>query len=220
MKILCINPNSSDRITERIYQAVKDLENEKLNVDVIKIEDAPPAIVNIGDELIAGTKVMETLKSCEKEYDAAVIACFADPGLYVAREGCSIPVAGLYESSAAFARMTGFRYSIIASGNESDISPWIRSVRALGDENHVASIRYMDSSVEEAANVDEREIIKQIEVCRKKDGADSVILGCAAFAGIGKRLSKLTGIHVIDGIEESVRLAEMQYMYRGGDCDD
>lgn len=216
MKILCINPNSSSRITERISQTVKKLENETLNIDVIRLEDAPPAIVTLSDELIAGMKVVEKLKDNENQYDAGVIACFADPGLYVAREECSIPVAGLYESSAAFARMTGFRYSIIASGNETDISPWVRSVRALGDENHVASIRYVNSSVEEAANIDENEIIKQIDICKKNDGVDSIILGCAAFAGLGKRLSELTGMHVIDGMEESIRFVEMQHAYRKG----
>lgn len=214
MKILFINPNSSDLVTETLRKAAEPLQTESMQIDVVHCCNTPRGIVSSYDELKAGIAVVELLLQQEVNYDGAVIGCFADPGLRAARELIRIPVAGLYESSAIFARMQGRRYSVLASGNEADISPWIGSIRDLGDTDNIASIRYIGSTVEEASKVSDDVICQTIDVCRKKDGADTVILGCAAFAGRGESLSKRTDIPVIDGVEEAVRVIEMMVSYR------
>lgn len=214
MKILLINPNSSDLVTETLQKAAKPLQRESLRIDVTHCHNMPKGIVSSYDELKAGLAVVELLQQQEADYDGAVIGCFADPGLRAARELAGIPVTGLYESSAFFARMQGRRYSVLASGNEADISPWIGSIRDLGDTGNVASIRYIGSTVEEATKASDDIICQTIDTCRKKDGADAVILGCAAFAGRGKSLSERMELPVIDGVEEAVRIVEMMISYR------
>ncbi len=42
-----------------------------------------------------------------------------------------------------------------------------------------------------------------------KDGADSVVIGGAAFAGLGRELQDHAPIPIVDGVECAVRLAEM-----------
>lgn len=214
MKVLLVNPNSSELVTEALRKAVVPMQREDMQIDVIQCVGTPKEIVSSFDELKAGAAAAELLLEKEADYDGTVIGCFADPGLRAARELVRIPVAGLYESSAIFAKLQGRRYSVVASGNEQDISPWIGSIRDLGDIDNVASIRYVGATVEKAMKVSDDEICEIINACRKTDGADAVILGCAAFAGRGEFLSKSTGIHVIDGIEEAVRMVEMMAVYR------
>lgn len=214
MQILLINPNSSEMVTRALQTAADPLQTESLQIHVTHCPDTPEAIVTSYDELKAGAAVVELLMKKQADYDAAIIGCFADPGLRAARECIDKPVAGLYESSAVFARLHGRRYSIIASGNEEDISPWIGSVRDLGDTENLASIRYIGSTVEKAVQASGDELCEIIDLCRKKDGADAVILGCAAFAGRGRFLSKIMGIPVIDGIEEAVSMVKMLADYR------
>ena len=205
MKILLINPNSSAIVTEALRAATAPLQTESLQIQVTHCVDTPKGIVS---------SVTELLIREEPNYDAAIIGCFADPGLRAAREQLAKPVTGLYESSSIFAKLCGRRYSIIASGDETDISPWIGSVRNLGDTENLASIRYIGSTVEAAVTATDEEIYQIIDHCRKKDGADAVILGCAAFAGRGRHLSNAMGFPIIDGIEESVKIAAMMTAYR------
>ena len=214
MKILLINPNSSAIVTEALRAATAPLQTESLQIQVTHCVDTPKGIVSSYDELKAGLGVTELLIREEPNYDAAIIGCFADPGLRAAREQLAKPVTGLYESSSIFAKLCGRRYSIIASGDETDISPWIGSVRNLGDTENLASIRYIGSTVEAAVTATDEEIYQIIDHCRKKDGADAVILGCAAFAGRGRHLSNAMGFPIIDGIEESVKIAAMMTAYR------
>lgn len=220
MKFLLINPNSSQAVTEALRQEAERCGTELLQVDVIGCPAAPRTIVTSFDEMAAGLQVVELLRVKAREYDGAIIGCFADPGLKAAREQISIPVTGLYESSAIFARMRGRRYSIIASGSHLDISPWIGSARALGEMENLASVRYIDSTVERAVDVKNEKICRIIEKCRREDGADAVILGCAAFAGRGRLLSQMMAFPVIDGIEESVRVTEMLVNHRRERGDD
>ncbi len=214
MRIIVINPNSSDIVTNLLKDNVKRFENEEIKIDVVKCEKSPLEICSSYDELIAGIETVKKAKEIEKEYDGVIIGCFADPGLRAAREILSIPIVGMYESSAYFAKLNGIRYSIIASGNYKDISPWIGSARSIGDCDNLASIRYINSSVEETVNVDQKVIIKEINNAILSDGIDSIILGCAAFANRGEKLSAEMSIPVIDGIKESISLVQMLVNYR------
>ncbi len=214
MHLLLINPNSSAMVTETLKAAVLPLQTDTLQIHVTQCANTPKGIVSSYDELKAGAAVVELLMQAQKNYDAAIIGCFADPGLRAARECIDKPVAGLYESSTIFAKLQGRRYSIIASGSEADISPWIGSVRNLGDTENLASIRYIGATVETAVTASDDTICRMIDHCKKRDGADAVILGCAAFAGRGKTLSSIMELPVIDGIEEAISIAKMLTAYR------
>ena len=216
MKILLINPNSSQGVTGVLQREAAQLSTDSLEIDVIGCPLGPGAIITSFDEMAAGLQVVELMRAKEKDYDGAIIGCFADPGLRAARELLHIPVTGLYESSAVFAKTMGRRYSIVASGGYSDISPWFGSARAIGEVENLASVRYLDSTVEEAVNMSDERICQVIDLCRREDGADAVILGCASFAGRGRSLSARMNFSVIDGIEESIRLTEAMINYRKG----
>ena len=212
MKILFINPNSSDAITETLTKEAKKYENAELVIEVKKCEKSPKEITGGYDDLIAGVNVIEMLKR-EKDYDAAVIGCVGDPGLDAARMMIDKPVVGLFESDYTMAKFNGSRYSIVTSGNWEEISAWHLELRKKGESENIASIRYIDSTVEGTLKESNEKIVEEVLKCKKLDGADAVILGCSAFAGRGKELTEMTGIPVIDGIKESIYLAKMLAEY-------
>ena len=210
MKILFLNPNSSIPVTARIREAVSGLGSDSLSIVVGRCPGSPTEIVTAEDELKAGIQAVETLK--KEDFDAAVIGCFADSGLRSARECIIKPVVGLFESSVYFARLKAHRYAIIASGDESEIEPWLGTLRMMGEEQNIHSIECIGAGVEGALHVSDDRILERIRKVRS-EGAGAAILGCAAFAGRGRRLSEAVGIPVIDGVEESIRLAEMLVRY-------
>lgn len=216
MKIVFINPNSSDAVTEAIRQAVKQYNYNGLEVDVVKCQNSPPAICNAADELLAGANVMKMAmeEEFDKKYDAIILGCFADPGLSALRETVTVPVTGMLESSMIFAKLQGKRISIIASGNHEDLSPWDQSLRSIGEANSIASVRCLGSTVEKALEVSEEHILRLVNECIREDGAEVVALGCASFAGKGESLSRMAGIPVIDGIKESLTMAVAMRKYK------
>lgn len=213
MKILMINPNSSQSITEKLLEASKHYFSEMI-IDVVSCPNSPREIVSLQDELIAGMEAVHTLQEKGNDYDSAIIGCFADPGLKAARETSAIPVTGFFESSVIFAKLQGLRYSIIASGDYRDISPWYSTIQGMGEQDNVVSIRCIGLGVNGAVSAKEEVLRETIEKCKYEDGADVVILGCAAFAGRAEALSGATGLPVIDGIRESILIAESMAKYK------
>ena len=84
----------------------------------------------------------------------------------------------------------------MSSCGSEDIAAFHESVRKYGFESRLASVRCLNVGVE---GVDESILDKMKEICRKcfiEDGATGIILGCAGFAGYGRRLTKELGFFV------------------------
>ena len=213
MRVLILNPNSSSEISYVIEREAKKYEKNDLEIDVIHNETAPSEIVTAYDELTSGYDAVRLLKDKINIYDGAIIGCFADPGLYAAKYICNKPVTGFLESSLTYAKLIGFRYSLIASGDQKDISLFKKDLFSRGDINNLASIRYINSTVLDAVNVNPLLLEELSKKCKYEDGANVIILACAAFAGKSDSLSKKIGLPVIDGVKESILLLESLIKY-------
>lgn len=51
-------------------------------------------------------------------------------------------------------------------------------------------------------------IESKINEAKHQEGVDAVVLGCAAFSGMGAKLTENCGIYVSDGIAESILLVK------------
>ena len=72
-----------------------------------------PYIATRAEAQIGGAIALEMLAERHREYDAAIIAAFGDPGLFGARELFDIPVVGMAEASMLTACMLGRRFAIV-----------------------------------------------------------------------------------------------------------
>jgi Asp/Glu/hydantoin racemase len=142
--------------------------------------------------------------------DAILLACFGDPGLFALRELSPAPVIGLAEASMLAAAELAARFSIITGGPR--WAPMLeRLAQALGFGPRLASVRTIDITGGQAASDPQRAAAALARACkdaRSEDGAQSVILGGAGFAGLGAPVAALAGFPVIDSVIAGARAAE------------
>ena len=113
MKILVINPNTSESMTAHLARELMQLKAPGTELTVVNPEHGPVSIESAYDEALAIPPTLALIKQAEQDgYDAAVIACFSDPGLHAARELVSIPVIGIQEATLHVAAQLGFRFTI------------------------------------------------------------------------------------------------------------
>ena len=93
--IVVINPNSTERITQQIRDAVSGLSE---SVTVVTSAEGPPAIETDGD-VIASVEPMLNTADANRGAAAYVIACFSDPGLDELRQTRETPAFGIAESA-------------------------------------------------------------------------------------------------------------------------
>jgi len=209
LNILIINPNTSESVRKDIEIAASKAVSEETNIEVISAPFGPTAIQSYADEAVAQIAVLEELLKRKGTYDAAVIACAADPGLQAAKELLDVPVVGIAEAAYHSACLLGYRFSAIGTGGPEEISLTWETIGKYNLETRCASVETLGIGVlgvkEDTIDLLEKTVRKAVD----EDGANVVCFGCAALAGLGEELSKRVGIPVVDGVTQGVMLAEM-----------
>ena len=114
MKIMIINPNSSEEMTEADAVAARVAAREGTEIVAVTPEFAPASIESFYDEYLCVPGVLnEIKKGDDQNFDAYVIACYGDPGLNAAREMTDKPVIGIAEASLYFACQLAARVAIV-----------------------------------------------------------------------------------------------------------
>lgn len=162
---------------------------------------------------------VERIINAEREgYDAIVISCMYDPGLFEARGIVDIPVMGTLEASGLVCMMMGQMFSIICP-DQVVTSVLRRIIDAYGFRSRCASIRHIDCV---ACNLypdktPTQEIMHRlIEVGKKcvEDGAEILIPGCSIIGTLytkafEKDPIEAIGVPVLDPQIVAFKMAEM-----------
>jgi len=212
LKILCINPNSSSEVTEGIEKiCIKyALPNTEIKVEFIK--KAPSGIESYHDAAISEKYLLDKFKEWKEQHDGFIVACHSDVGVDLLREMTSKPVIGIGEASLLFASVLGHKFSILSLKKK--ILPKKEDlVRKYGFEKRCASIRATGLGVV-ATDKDKREKLVQEGIkAVKEDGAEVLILGCAGMAGFDKKIEKIVGVPIIDGVASALMIMESLIRY-------
>ncbi|MEM2001311.1 MAG: aspartate/glutamate racemase family protein [Candidatus Methanomethylicaceae archaeon] len=212
MRIIVINLNTSREISHKIYEAVLRVKRPDAQVDVVQPRKGPAAIESSYDEAFAVPPMLELVKKANASgYDAIVLGCFCDAGVEAAREISEIPVIAMEEASLALALTLGSKFGIITERRHRVAMKELH-VRRAGLLSRLASIRPSDLSVTELAHNPERAKKLMLALAREMvedDGAEVIIMGCAAMAGYGKDIEKELSIPVIDPVVVAYKFAEM-----------
>lgn len=198
MKILIINPNSSEEMTKIIEKNAKDFVQDDFQVDCILNKTAPPFIISYKDIAETAPGMLEIIKEKEDEYDAFIIACHGDPNLDLLKEVSNKLVVGIGEASMKIASMLGHKFSIIVSG-EKGIPNKEFMVRKYGLENSLASTVVANSSGE----VDWKNQENLINAARKaieEDMSEVIVLGCAGMGHVAVKMQEELKVPVLDGV--------------------
>jgi allantoin racemase len=211
MRILVINPNSSENMTDHLREVLNRIKRSDTELEVVSIPSAPQTIESAYDEALAIPPTLDRVKRANEEgYEAIILACFSDPGLTAAKEISKIPVIGIAEATLHMASMLGAKFSILTTRKER-IASKREYVFLKGLEHFLASVRSLDLSVDETDSDSQKtkmRIFEETEKAISNDGAEVIILGCAGMAGYNAEIESKLKVRVLDPAGVALKVAE------------
>ena len=210
MKLLLINPNISDSVSELIRAEAKRTASPGTEVEVLTAQLGVAYIETRFEALIGAYAAAQLAAEHHERFDAVVVAAFGDPGLGGLREALPVPVTGLTEAALASACLLGQRFSIVAISQR--IRAWYReTVQSYGLEGRLASIRGLDQALPDIGSVQDDQGERLLALARRcvaEDGADVIVLAGAPLAGLARSVRGKLPVPVVDGVSSAVRHAE------------
>ncbi len=170
----------------------------------------PASIQGPEDGLAALPALLDEIKKAQRQdYDAYIVACFDDTGIYEARHLTDKPVVGIGEAAFHASMMLGHTFTVVTTLSVS-VPVISDNINRYGLSSYCKNVRASEVPVLdlELANSDaEQRISSEIEVAIKEDGCGAIVLGCAGMADLPNKLSRKFGIPVIDGVAASTGMA-------------
>jgi Asp/Glu/hydantoin racemase len=208
-RIIVINPNSSEGVTDDIDTALTDLRADaNAAFECLTLAEGPPGIETQRHVDSVVMPMCRLIESCDNRASAYVVACFSDPGLHAARETTRKPVLGIAESGFLTAMTLGDRVGLIGILPTS-IARHTRYIRALGIEDRYAGELAVGLGVTDLAD-ESVTLSRMTEPGRRladEKGADVIVMGCAGMARYRTRLEDDLGIPVIDPTQAAAGMA-------------
>ena len=217
MKILVINPNTSEEFNRKLFQAAKKYALPSTGVKVISPKSGPKSVEGIYDEALSVKGTIEVFIDHEKGFDGFIVACYSDPLIvYALREITQKPVLGIAEASIHLACLLGNKFSIVTTNDR--WGPLLHeAVKKYGVESRCASVRTTGLRVldleSEKEGVVEEAIEREALAAVKQDRAEVICLGCAGMSGFDKALEQKLGVPVLDGFVCALKLLELFQQY-------
>jgi allantoin racemase len=210
MKLLLINPNISESVSELIRAEAQRSAAPGTEIEVVTAPFGVAYIETRFESLIGAYATAQLAAEQHERFDAVVVAAFGDPGLTGLREALPVPVTGLTEAALASAHLLGHRFSIIAISQR--IQAWYREVvESYGFGSRLASIRALDRPLSSIGGVQDEhaQALKALaERAVDEDGAEVIILAGAPLAGLARSLKGQLPVPVVDGVSSAVRHAQ------------
>ncbi|UCF91667.1 MAG: Asp/Glu racemase [Desulfobacterales bacterium] len=210
MRVLLVNPNTTVAMTESIATCARRYARADTEIAALNPTKGPVSIEGYFDEAIATEAVLELLIRHRGCFDAYIIGCFGDPGLFAAREIMTAPVIGMAEAAMLTACTLGYRFAILDVMKRT----WPQMEDLLmryGLQRRCVSVRAVEMPVLETESKSERVRARLIAAGRKaleEDRAEVLLLGCAGMSGLDKDMEKVLGVPVLDGVVCAVKMAE------------
>ncbi len=213
MKILVANPNSSEICTDVIIRSARRKADP--NTELVFLTN-PKGTKNIdcgfADYQSVWSFQRAILDKVEEIHpDAVVLAGFGNVGVFALKEVLEIPVLSISEATQTIACLMGHKYTVLTMLKQ--FIPYQEDlVRLYRLQDKCASVRGISMNVERAC-VEREETLRQLkeEILKivEQDGAEVVVLGCAALCGYDEELQALVGLPVLDPVTVAVKVAEM-----------
>ncbi|MFT3818184.1 MAG: aspartate/glutamate racemase family protein [Rubrivivax sp.] len=210
MKLLLINPNSSAAMTAAIAAAARAAAAPGTEVLAVNPSFGPASIEGHYDDAFGAAGVAEQMRLAPA-HDAAVIACFGDPGLDAAREAGTAPVLGIAEAAFHAASMLATGFSVVTTLTRTCVIAE-RLVQRYGFERSCRGIHGTDIAVLDLEHGGGQAALAPIEAAARtalaRDRSGAIVLGCAGMAALAAALQQRLGVPVIDGVSVAVKFTE------------
>jgi allantoin racemase len=214
LRILLLNPNSSPDFTRIIAAEARRVGSPGTEFVEVTSPFGPRYIGSRATVAIASHGAIDGLVGVlakDKRFDAAILAGFGAQGVPAMREIAPFPVVDMLTASTSAAILLGNRFSVLTGGDR-----WVPMLKeqlaALGLGDRVASVRAIPLTGAEITKDPERALALLAdlsETCVREDGAECVILGGAAVAGLHRRIADRVSVPLLDSVATSVATAEL-----------
>jgi len=208
-RILVINSNTTEAVTARIASTARDAAPPGATVETITAPFGLPLIVTRADWLVAGPATLAGLEAHRGQFDAAVVACFGDPGVEAAKELFDVPILGISEAAFHAAALLGRRFGIVSF--TAALRPMFEDcLDRAGLAARCAGFRMGPAFAGDPGRVaDERRplLLELVRASVEEDGAEVVILAGGPLAGVAAALQAEVAVPLVDGTVAGVRLA-------------
>jgi allantoin racemase len=211
MRILVVNPNTTAAMTEKIGRAASAVAAVGTEIVAVNPPDGPASVEGYYDGAFSVPGLLaEIAKGDATGVSAHVIACFDDTGLEAARSIAVAPVIGIGEAAFHLASMLGHRFSVVTTLSRS-IAAIENNLLKYGLASRCGRVRACELpvlSLDDPASNAAVQIGAEIELAKREERAEAIVLGCAGMAELAVHLSEKHGLPVIDGVASAVKLAE------------
>jgi len=222
---------------EPLYELLNEFIFKKVARDDTKLEIRHPKrssfmVMSPYLELLNTSGVIEGIIQAEAEgFDAAIIGCGNDPGLYEAREAVSIPVVGPTETAMHIACFLGGKFAVITIVDR--LIPFVeRNLKLYGLQDRAISrrpVRTTDPGIDfieffkdpglfldQITTIASEHIIPSFEKEAKEciaEGAEVIVTACCILGPLltmaGYNKVRNTEVPVIDCASVAIKMAEL-----------
>lgn len=208
MELLVVNPNTTATVTALLARRLRAMAPADAIVHAVSARFGAAYIADEASFAVAGHAVLDAWAAHRLDHaapDALLVGCFGDPGVFALREASARPVVGLAEAAMREAASAHGRFAIVTGG-----AAWkpmlARLARMLEFDGALAGIHIVaPTGAELAADPDAAKVLLAAACRQAAIGADCVVLGGAALAGMAEALAPALDVPLIDSVDAGVR---------------
>ncbi|MBI0434056.1 aspartate/glutamate racemase family protein [Roseomonas sp. KE0001] len=207
MRILVANANTTEAITALCADAARAAAAPGTEILAATPRFGVAVISTRAENAIAGHALLELLAEHAGQIDAAILAVSHDTALEAARQLMPCPVVGMTEAACLTACLLGARFGLVTLGGTETYRELIGRHGLAGRLSGLEGVAMTpQQAVAEPAAAEEAVLRGALRLV--EGGADAVVLGGAALAGMAARLAPRAPVPLLDGMACGVKLAE------------
>lgn len=209
MKLLVINPNTTQAVTDMVARAARTAASRGTRIVAVTGTTGPAVIASRAGNVAATPGCIALARANARGCDAIVLGVSLDTALAELRNRHRIPVVGMTEAGCRVAASLAARFGVLTFGTH--MVPMYRSlVRGYGFGRRLAGVSAVDfhpTAVFSAPEKVRRATLRAIKELHAQ-GAGAVVLAGAVYAGMNRTLQASAAVPLVDGMHSAVMLAE------------
>ncbi len=198
-RVLVINPNTTGAVTEIVVAACKQAQ-PGVQWQGVTARFGAAYIADEAAYAQAAPAALDAFDAFYAAHDVVLLACFGDPGLLALRERSRVPVIGLAQSSFEAAARQG-RFAVVTGGHA--WAPMLaRFAREQQLDERLVGIHTIDwTGAQIAADPGgARDALVAAAQNGIDGGAECILLGGAALAGLAPAQQPRLSVPVLDNV--------------------
>lgn len=207
MRILVINPVATDMWNKKMEEHLRIRASRETEIEIVSLKKGPKSIETFFDEAYAVPEVLKIIEN-SKKFDGIVINCFADPGLFAARDISDALVLGAGETSMTTASLLGEKFGVISVSK--NYRAYIEmTARRIGISErliHAAGVEVAVLDLEKESGV-MKMVMDEAKIAMEK-GAEVIVLGCTGMFFLAENMRKSLDIPIIEPASLTLKIAE------------